>query len=345
MPCAVGVEVVAAFKKAAAWGTAVVLGAGDGLLILPPSVARAQEKLIDNSLGLYFPQADDPGLITAAGDIPMYLRYDSIDLLLALCMGQTGGAPVQQGATTAYSQAIILSDDLDGLFATWALDNNVNINEIPSLKITGFTLSGEMGQPLQVTFNCLGYDKVYDSIINTQVTFGNVTIPEAKNRVLMSQGVFLMNDQDGAALADPADVIGPNSFELAFTRTMEGVYSADAGLRINEPCNSGMPEITLKLDFPRYTSEDQKLDWVNGQNKKLEITFTGALIEAPYNREFQLRFPNLSLTNAESAIEEGIIKEPLEFSVLAVDVAPTGMTITRPFKINLINTETADVLA
>lgn len=345
MACAVGVEVNAAVKKGAVWGTAVEAGVGDGLLILPPSLARAQEKLIENSLGLYFPQSDDDGLITAIGDIPLYMRYDSIDLLLALCMGSTGGAPVQQGATAAYTQVIALRDEINGLFATWALDNNINIEEIPSLKIIGFTLSGEMGQPLQITFNCLGNDKVYDSVLNTLATFASVTIPETKNRVLMSQGVFLMNDQDGPNFATPADIIGPNAFELTFTRAQEGVYSTDAGLKINEPCNSGMPVITLKLDFPRYTSEDLKLDWVNGQAKKLFITFTGSLIEDVYFRVFELRFPNLTLTNAESAIEEGIIKEPLEFNVLSTDTAPTGMPITLPFQITLTNTQTANVLA
>ena len=38
MPYAVGTEISAAAVKAAAWGTPLACGAGDGLLVLPPTL-------------------------------------------------------------------------------------------------------------------------------------------------------------------------------------------------------------------------------------------------------------------------------------------------------------------
>lgn len=129
MAKAIGVEIKAAFKKASVWGEAVACGANDGILILPPSLKKDRPSQVDDSLGLYFSKDSDPGEIKVEGDIPAYLRYDSLDLLIALAMGATGGAPVQQGLTSAYKQTFTLSDNLDGLFGTFALNNNVNIDD------------------------------------------------------------------------------------------------------------------------------------------------------------------------------------------------------------------------
>ena len=346
MGSSVGTEIVAAVKKAAAWGTAVVCGAADGILILEHTMARAQAFDKDNSLNLFFSRNMDNDLITCEGDIPAYLRYDILTMLMAMGMGATGGAPVNQTDPTAYAQTLSLVDNIDDLFITWALNNNINIEEIPSLKITGFTIAGEIGKPLTIAFTCTGDDKVYDSVINTPVTMANVTYPETGNRVLFAQAEFLLNDQSDIALASPADVICPSNMELVFKRNMAGVYSTCNGLKIDEPSNTDQPELTLKMEFPRYTTNQNKLDWVNKVAKKIQIKFTGALISAVDNREMIFSFPHAEMTNAETAIERGILKEPLEFNLLSADAAPAGMTgITNPFEVDLVNTEDADVLA
>jgi len=345
MPRATGVETVHAIKKAAVWGTPVICGAGDGLYLLPHTLKKDQPFEKDNSLGKFHAVSGDYGSIKVEGDIPSYLRYPGLDLLIALAMGSTAGAPVQKDATAAYAQSFILADNLEDLFATFCVNNKVNIDEYPSVKVTGFVLKGESGKPLEISFTCLADDKVVNSAVNTLGTFASVTIPELKNRVLFSQGVLRMNDASDIALA-AGDEIAPSSFELTYKLSQAGAYAAGQGDKIDEPGNTSAPEITLKLEFPRYTSNALQLDWAVGTYKKLDMVFTGDVIEGAYNYTFSLSFPQLAITNAEVAIEEGAIKAPLELICLGAETAPAGMTgITKPFQIDVINTETADVLA
>ncbi|MBI5634859.1 MAG: hypothetical protein HZA15_15435 [Nitrospirae bacterium] len=341
-----GIEVQCAVKKATAWGTAVACGAGNGILILPSGVKKSRGSNVDDSLGLFFPTESDPGEIKAEGDLKAYLRYDSLDLLIALAMGATGGAPTQQGATTAYAQKFTLADNLDALFATLCVNNGVNIDEVTSAKVAGFTLKGDVGKPLEITFSVIGNDRITGSVVNTLVTFADVTYAESGNRVLYSHGVCRMNDQTGIALAS-GDKIYPSGFELSYKRKMSGIYGAGGSFDvIDEPTNDGIPDIKLKLDFPRYTSAEYFTDWEANTAKKLDFTFTGGLIASTYYRTFKLSFPNLKYASVDLPIVAGILKQPIEFNVLGCSAAPAGMTgITRPFQIDVINQEDADVLA
>ncbi len=343
---ATGVELKAAARKASVWGTPVACGEGDGVLVRPHTLKKERPSQPDDSLGLYFPSASDAGEIKVEGDLPAYLRYDGLDLMLALAMGRTAGAPLQQETTAAYAQTLSLAEHNDGLFCTFAQDNRVNIDEFPGVKLTGFTLRGEVGRPLEVSFGCVANDRVTDSTTNTQATFAGVTYFETANRVLMSQGVVRMNDQGGAALG-AGDEIHPSSFELTFRRKMAGVYAAGGSPdTVDEPTNDGMPEVTLRLEFPRYGSRQYFEDWDAAAAKKLDMTFTGATIEGAYKRTFTLSFPNLKIAGAELPITEGILRHPVKFVCLGCDVAPSGMAgVTKPFQVDLVNRQSADVLA
>lgn len=343
---ATGVELKAAARKASAWGTAVACGANDGVLILPHTLTKKRGSFTDDSLGSYFPEGSDAGEVAVEGELPAYLRYDGLDLLLALAMGQTEGAPVQQGSTAAYAQGFTLAEATDGLFCTFAADNQVNVDEYTSLKFTGFTLKGEVGRPLGVSFHALAEDRVTGSSVNTTASFAAVTNFETVNRVLMGQGAMRMNAQGGVALG-AGDEIYPSAFEFTFKRKMRGVYGSSGGLdTIDEPTNDGPPEVTLLLEFPRYTAKTYFEDWDAGNLKKLDMVFTGAEIESPYNREFKVQFPNLKIASAELPVQRGILRHPVRFQCLACSTAPSGMSgITEPFRIDVINRQTADVLA
>jgi hypothetical protein len=340
-----GLEIKAAVKKAAVWDTPVACGASNGVLLKGDTLKRTVESLVDNGLGQAFGKNMDQGEIKAEGALSAFLRYDGLDLLIALAMGATGGAPAQQGATTAYAQAFTLADLLDGLFSTIAINKKVNVFEYTSAKITGFTLKGEMGKPLEIDFDVIADDEDPASVTNDLTSFANVTYFETAHRVLMSQGEFRINDRSGAALG-AGDVIKPSSFELAFRRKLAGKYVAGGSNRIDEPLNEGLPEVTLKLTFPRYTATTYLTALGADTRKKMDIVFTGAEIEAPYNREFKIQFPHLALTNAEAATAKGQIEHPLEFKCLATDTAPTGMAgILKPFQADVINRQSANVLA
>ena len=87
------VEIKAAMRKSAAWGTAVPCGAGDGMLILPSIIRRETFVETDDFVGHYYPKDGDLGAIRVDGELSMCLRYDGCDLPLALAMGQQVSPP------------------------------------------------------------------------------------------------------------------------------------------------------------------------------------------------------------------------------------------------------------
>jgi hypothetical protein len=346
-----GIEMKYALKKGAAWGTAVQAGAGDGLLLLPTGVRAGDAKIeIDDSQGLFWSPDGTPGQVEVAGDLPGYLRYDGCDLLLALLMGAAGVPALHAGGAASYDYVYDLADSTDGLFATFVRHWKNYVEEIRSLKITALTIKGERGKPLQLVATGIGDFSAQDGT-NTLITFEDVTIAESENRIHFAQSVFRLNDRSDAAL-DAGDVIGPNSFELTAKRTLQGIptgtlTTGGAAPRdiIDEPVNSGRPEISLKLGFPYHTSKTRLTDLGLDTRKKCDITFTGAVIEGAIPRLFKLEFPHLQYKSVDVVDESGIIKEPVEFVCHASGTAPTGMAFTTPFRISGTNQNATDPLA
>jgi hypothetical protein len=348
-----GVELIYAAKKATAWGTAVACGTLNGFLSRPSGIKEASDVEVDDSLGLYFSGDGSPSAIKCDGDIPAYLRYAGMELLLAMAMG-TAGVPVTHAAGTLSKDYIYKpAKHLDGLFITFVKHMKNYIAEVPSLKVTGFTIKGEVGKPLELILNTTGcfINKNTSTGINTLTTANNITIAETGNRVQFAQGVFRMNDQSGIALA-AGDQIYPSSFELSFQRKLTGVYGAlTTGTTakrdvIDEPTNDGMPEIGLKLGFPRHTSATMLTALGNDTRKKMDVVFTGGIIETSIPYLFMLQFPHLQIKNVDVVDEQGIIKEPVDFICHSAATAPAGMTgITDPFWISGTNKFATNPLA
>jgi len=344
-------EIRAAMRRSPAWGAAAPCGAGDGMLILPSLIRQEMVGEVDDLAGSYYPKDCDPGAVKVGGDISMHLRYDGCGLPLALAMG-TAGAPVRQGVDGAYFYTYRPATDTDGLFATFAEHMKRYIMEIPSLKVTGFTVSGEVGKALVLTLHVIGINRIHDSLVNTMASFCDVTYAETSHRVKFSQGVFRMNAASAGPLG-PTHRVFPSSFEFSFQRALKGEYtggylSTSGGAArelIDEPTNDGPPAMSLKLGFPRHTSATYLAILGGDVRQKMDITFTGAPIGGGYDRTFTLSFPHLQLVNDNPADEEGIIIEPLEFMVLAPGAPPPGMKgITDPFQVAGINQRSTDPL-
>ena len=343
-----GVEIETALLKSTTWNTALPAGADDGMLVLPTSVKKTTNFEKDDSLGIPYSKDADQGPIEVNGDIPCYLRYDGLDRQIAIPMG-IAGVPTQQEATAAYVYVYDWADHIDGLFGTFVKHMKTYIEEHTSIKISGITIKGETGLPVQLILHTDSVNKITDSAVNTLATFNNVTFFERSKRVLYSHAVFRMNNQEGAALGG-GDVIYPSSFELMAKRAVKGEHtgefkSSQNNDLIDEPCTEDQPEITLKLNFPRHSGKTLLEDLDNDQYKKIDITFTGSQIETPYNREFKIELSNVQITNDDPADETGAIKEPLDLMVHGCEVAPTGMAFTTPLRISGINKRTTDPLA
>ena len=225
------------------------------------------------------------------------------------------------------------------------MHNGVNVDEFSSVKVAGLQIEGEAGRPVEAAFNLIASDRITGSTVNTTNTFEAVTEFETSNRALFSQAVFRCNAQAGDALSD-TDRIYPSAFTLKFSRKLLGVRTVGSNSdAVDEPTNDGLPECTLSLTFPRYTGATHFSDWDAAAPKKLDITFTGATIEAPYRRVIKLSFPNLAYKGVELPVKRGLLEHPVEFTCLGADSAPSGMTgLLEPFGLSLINRQGADVL-
>lgn len=354
MPTASGVELVYALIKAVAWNTAALCGANSGVLSQPSSVKEGDAAItIDDSLGLYHSGDGTPGPVTVGGDFSPYLRYDGLDLPIAMVCGTAGAPVLHTGGTTAYDYTYKPAKSVDGLFATLIKYMKSYIAEVPGIKFTGFTIKGQVGKGVEITFNTIGsmVNKNTTTGTNTTTTFANVTIPEIANQVRFAQSVFRINNQSGLALA-VGDVVNPTEFEFVYKRNLKGTYGTftTGGTNprevVDEPTNDGIPECTLKLTFPRHTSVTRLTELGTDTRKKCDITFTGGIIEGAIPRLFKLQFPHLQYKSVPITDAKGIIQEPVEFICHGAATAPAGMTgITDPFWITGTNTRSTNPLA
>lgn len=349
----IGLGQALAVKKASAWNTAVACGAGNGVTFLSGQAGRNADVVIDQSRSLSFALDGWPGPIDAPGSYKFKLRYEGFDALISHFMG-IAGFPAQQGATLAYKNIFKWNPDIYGIFLTVAKSMTAYIEEIPTAKVAGIELSGEVGaDPLELSVELLGSNCEIASAVNTLATFANVTLPSwFPLPVMFSHLTFRMNDQGDVALA-AGHKIYPSKFTFSAKRKLKGVPTGEyrtTGVNpqdlIDEPCNDGLPEFTLKLEFAKHTATTFMTQLGLDTRKKCDITATGPLIEGAYNYQHLLQFPHLQLKNARPSDDTGRIKEPLEFLVHGASAAPTGMTgLTDPFWWTVINKRTADPLA
>jgi hypothetical protein len=347
-----GVKKKLAIKKAAAWGTAVAVGAGDGIMYLSGTMRKEATSEVDASRGLYQSMDGSLGPIKCDASYNSHLRYNGQQQLYALFMG-IAGAPAQQGATAAYKSILKWSKDTYGIFATLVELIGAYTAECPTAQLVGITISGAVGPtPLQITMEWVGINKVPDSATNTTVTFLNVTIPETENPVLFSQCVFRMNDRSDVALA-VGHKIYPSKFTLSLKRPMAGEYTGEFRTAtakpqelIDQPTNAGAPDLKLTLEFAKHIDATYLNVLGTDTRKKLDITATGAEIANPYNYQHLWQFPHLQLINDNPTDDNGRIKEPLEFMIHGTSTAPTGMDgIIDPLWWTIIDKRTTDPLA
>lgn len=347
MGATTGREIKIGLKKGAAWHTPVVCGAGDGLLITTDGLKATIGMELDDSAGQPWVEQADSGPMQVSGSLEGYLRYEGFDVALALICG-IAGVPTQVDATTAYTNSYKLATNIDGLFATIAmLKLTDKVWEYPSAKLHGFKLTGEMNKPVKLTLDVIADLLDRASTTNTDATMAGVTEPDSENRVIMNKNtIFRINDRDDVALSG-TDQINPSKFDFTFNRPMsaEPVAGVDG---VDEPADDGFPVASLNLSFPRYTNAGDAFlnDWTSFTSKKMDILFTGKLIESGNNYEFRLSFPHLKVENPEAAISgPGKIPLSLKLSVLGSKTAPLGMTgITQPFQLDVQNKRTTDPL-
>jgi hypothetical protein len=333
-------------KKGSAWGTAVALGAGDGLLIVSDgSPTRKQPYSPAKEHDTPFVRTGDLGPIDPVDfALSFFMRYDPgrIGTLLAMIYG-TAGAPTPQG-TTAYKHIFQFKDTIEGLFATYAKEIPGKIHEIASAKPYAVEFSIADGL-LQASLSLRGNKLIDDSTVNTATQMDALTYPDRYNRVKFSELQVKMNDESGGDLASETPLV-INGLTISISRTLDAVPPAGQDY-ILEPLETDLPQVTVKLSFPRASSINtaffQKFTAETPQ--KLLAKFTGKLIESTYYYDLAFYFPRLKFSPDPPTYADNEVV-PAEITLVAEEaaVAPTEMSYVRPY-IELINKATTDYLA
>ena len=250
--------------------------------------------------------------------------------------------PATKSDTKTYTHTLKLLAKMAGLFGTYATEKHDKIEVVPSAKPHKLTFSVDAGK-IKLSVDFKGNDLINDSGVVTSMAA--VTIPDDHNRILFKQGVFRMNAQDGAGLAD-GDKIKIKDFTLEIERGAEDQYEAGSQ-QIIEPLEGDVkPKVTLTLNFNRLDSVNEVYfaDWKAQTEKKLDIVFTGALIEESNYNYFKFEFPRMQIEDMDKP-DEAIIPASITLRGLEADAAPTGMTgITKPVRMTIMNENSADLL-
>ena len=334
-----------ALKKGTTWGTAVAVGALDGVLAKDDGgfalkqtydqyPAVDQIMAMDGALSLI-------GACDFAPSVDLQYEFGAWGRLLAAFFG-TAGAPVQQGGTAGYLHTFQWADFPTNFF-TYVQERPGKIWEIASAMPFKFSLKND--KALQTALiTCRGNTLVDNSAVNTATQVDAITYADRGHFVNFIEGAFWMNLQSGGALAI-GDKVEISGFELSMERMVDAVPVLGSSV-IASPAEGEFPKATLKLTLPRATATNAAYmtAFQNMTAQKASFVFTGPLISGAVYYSFSLFFPRLKYSVPPEIKLDPVLKNVLTFEIEAASAAPTGMTYARPY-CQAINLQTTDYLA
>lgn len=340
-----------AIATAASWGTATALGAGDGIWViddLNDSISMQVDE--DDSAGQDFIGSMQVANHNAPKpEIATLLHYNDgfQNVMWALACGTGGTAPVQIGATTAYTNTFEPATNKTGVFATIIRDKVQYISEIPSAKCTGFELSfGDNGRAM-ITWMFIGAKVNIASVINTSTQVSALTFPTQGLRAFFKQLEFRLNAASGGALSS-AEEMGITDLTFKYDQALDEKFEAGQDYLV-QPEDNAYPEITLDVTFTRLDSVSDDFAAYHRDNTSLkaDITLTGPTL-ATTTYKLLVQFPNLIVTAAPVEFPSGAenVAPAVSFKAYKASTAPTGMTgVTKPFRITTTGISTTNPFA
>lgn len=230
MTKATGTEIKAAARKASLWGTAAPCGAGDGILILPPSINKKRPGIVDDSLGLYFPIDSERGAVSAEGDIPAYLRYDGLDLLLIPAGHNLAGVSVvlrHSDDDASYSPVVSDSDEFEV-----PTEQDIKAGGDGAKGYGWNLLNGASADAVDANVTNAGKLTVGCSTVNSGGFGAGFTVPLAFKEVSgdfdvevhVTSNADEANEDAGLCVRDPNASAGQDHLEIFFRAASAAVY-------------------------------------------------------------------------------------------------------------------------
>lgn len=340
------------------WGTgaadATAVGAGDGHYVFDDigtvlNVQRSDDTSAGQTTGFIGSvQTATTEAINSA--IPMFLHYHDTfqNVLWGLACGTGGTSPTQIGTSTAYTNTFEPATNRTGSYATIVRDKGQFIEEVPGAKFTGFEISfGDLGRA-EIRWNIIGDTLKSNSAINTSTQVGALTFPTQGLRAFMDDCVLRINTSGGGAL-DTVDAFAFSNLRIRYAQPMDIIF-VGGQVTIIEPEDNDFPTMELEVEYPRFDNQtDDFFAWHRDNTfLKLDVTFTGAAIDATsnYGIKFQLPFVDVRQANFPAGGGASTVAVRSTLRAYATTTAPTGMTgITKPFRIVTTGVSTANPFA
>lgn len=348
-----GYRVVSGFVPGSAWGTPALVEAGHGLEIHSSNIG-SDVQLVDRADeldGSVESRAGDKGTEAHKGSIVVPAKYETLATLLGMALG-TSAAPVQQGATAAYLQALKGKVDNIGLFGTWVEDWQLEVHEYPSVKVTGFTFEIDAKtQKGKFNFDVVAssFNRNTGSGTNKTSTIAAITMNANRSRVLFSQMVARLNDQSGIALASSGGTLNIgdkqliNSLKISYKRPhLEDDFNAEFGYLISEPHQNAKSEVTVSLGFSKYATDNiaRFTDMLAKTEKKMDVIFTGPLAAVGYNYKMSFYLNAIQFSGRPQIGGSGLSAFTIDGVAHAVPAIGTGMPTgyTNALHLDIVNT-------
>lgn len=319
-------------RKGAAWGTALALGAGYGVLLESDGgLNRTQPNLTANDSDTPLAFEGCLGPIDPVTFNPEFtLRYNpgGIGVAMALLFG-TAGTPVTATAGV-YQHTLQWADEIYGNFLTFATERTAKIFEVASAKPISLDLNVADGL-IKGNMAFIGNTLINTSAINTLTQMDAITYPDRGNRVKFTQVSVKMNDQSGGNVASET-ALEVSDLTIHYERPHDNPHKAGSA-SIIEPAENGPHMITVDLQFPRENTTNMAYfatDFIGEVEKKILINFQGAIFSGAYTYYWDLYFPRMRVINAPSTYEE-VLKNGLQLQAEEASAAPTGMAHARPY--------------
>jgi len=355
MPGQTGRAFKMAFAKfgANSWGVpaSVTLGVyfeGDAGVQLKPAM------ITDNAFNQAFMGPADPAMVEAPTlSLTGRDRYDDKQYIWeALAMGSPTAVTIvtsAAGQLTSFQHLFDLATSIDGLGLTLAIDKNLYVEELTSVKVNGFELTQADNGAMNQTFRAVVSKPTNISSININSTVAGAAYPALSNRILQHQGVFRMNANGASALAS-GDTLAVESVKLTFSRAQDTphIYGQDY---IAEPADNAWPEITLELTYPRMNTPSANSLYAGLRSAtafKADWTFLGNYINSTDQYKKLFQFPYLQLMDdgfVAATAGAAQVKPTAKLAARLAPTSPSGMAFINPFRLTRIMSASNSVVA
>lgn len=355
-------EVDIGIKTGATWDTAADMATNATLLrVSNITVSAAFQEFSPRDIGFdnFRTVVTKLGLdvnVTITADV----SYDGVWLhLLAALMGTSTSSPSETTSSQGdYLHNIDLASSNYGDFVTiaWKVEDDY-VLEIPSLKITSFSLTHPANGVGQITFQGIG-SRVVDnaSVTNSVSDLNALSYTTYEPAVLGATNHYLRIDDysTGTALSN-ADDKNILSYNLAITRPMQNrltLRGANSKYTL-EPLQLGVTTGTFgfQMSLIDNSAIDGIVEWLGATKLMAEVFFDGSQIGSGVNRSIKLQLPYLEHIGAmptgyDVQSNNGLMQPTFTYNLLQAPSAPSGMSgVTNYLRVAQIGTRSTGWLA